>query len=488
MNILIINPNIVTQKGDFFGTGIPYMPIIPAYIASYLISKGHHISIIDAFGENPFKSRVEKKEFIIQGLNYEEIVAKVNNNKDLICIYAGHVVEHFVITNIIRKIKEKCNTPICIIENSQAVTAYSVKIAHKEFIDAGAEFVIYGEPEYSIDQLLSGLKKGNVLKTPGLIYKNKEKIIINPQHISIKNLDELPFPAWDLYPIKNYWKIGYSHAPFNGKYIVLLTSRGCPFACEFCVIPFTNERKWRARSAKNVLNEIIYWKQKLGISDFHIEDLNPTVDKKRTKELCQEIMSNNLDITFKFASGIKLETLDEESMLMLKKAGCNYLSFSPETGSSRMLKLMNKPFNYEHGIKMTKLMHKLNIKMQACFVIGFPGENKEDRILTKEYISKLTKAGVDEIALFAMTPVPGSKPYESGQHVHQDLSKLTFTPKWRKEYKTIDKFRKEMYLMFFILKTIYHPIKVLKQGISLIKRKFDTKIEMTVYRLIKTYL
>jgi radical SAM superfamily enzyme YgiQ (UPF0313 family) len=483
MNITLINPNNVTQKGDFFGTGIPYIPIVLASLAAYLHEKKHSITFIDAFGEDPWKKQKEGN-FIIAGLNEHEISERVPKETDLICIYAGHVVEHSIILKILKELKN-LNIPICMIENSQAVTAYSLKIAHKEFMKAGADYIVCGEPEKTVEQLL---KKGmNHSHVKGLIYSHKNKIQINKNAEAIENLDELPFPAWDMVPIINYWRLGYSHAPFQGKYIPLLTSRGCPYECEFCIIPYTNRRLWRSRSAQNVVHEIIYWNKKYGVTDFHIEDLNPTINKKRIQDISRLIIEKKLKIKLKCASGIKLETLDKETLSLFAKAGCNYISFSPESGSERMLKLMKKQFNYKHGLEMTKLMHKLRIKTQACFVIGFSGETDKDREYTKKYIIELTKKGIDEIALFMMTPIPGSKPYEHYQHKPEELSKLTFSPHWRKEYKKLNKFRRAIYFTFILYKLLYHPLKLLKQPFSLIRRKFDTKMEMTIYRLLKTY-
>ena len=107
----------------------------------------------------------------------------------------------------------------------------------------------------------------------------------------------LDFPAWEDFPLKNYWELGYSHGPLsNKKYLPMLTSRGCPYPCNFCVIPKTNERKWRSRTPKNVLDEIKFWQKKLGVKEFHFEDLNPTVNDKRTKEFCNLIIKQNINV------------------------------------------------------------------------------------------------------------------------------------------------------------------------------------------------
>jgi radical SAM superfamily enzyme YgiQ (UPF0313 family) len=485
LSITLINPNNVTQKGDFFGTGIPYMPIILAYVSSYLRDKGHNIHVIDAFGEGVFQKRVED-EFIIQGLSPKQIISKIKKDSSLICIHAGHVVEHDTIIRIIREIKKQLNIPLVVIENSQAVTSYSLLKSKEEFFNAGADFIIYGEPEFTLKELIDRIKKKSksFSKITGLIYKEKGKIKINVGSAPLQKPDELPFPAWDLFPIKNYWKLGYAHAPFKGAYLPILSSRGCPYQCQFCIIPFTNQRMWRARSAKNVFEEMKYFVSRFGINEFHFEDLNPTIDKKRIEDLCRLIIKNKLDIKLKFASGIKIETIDKNTLKLLKRAGCKYISFSPESGSSKILKLMKKPFDYEYGIEMAREMRNLGIKSQACFVLGFPGEREEDLELTKGYVLKLTKAGIDEIALFIMTPIPGSEPYEMWE-IKESLSKLTFSPKWRRGYKKLHSFRKEVYLLFLIYKSIYHPLKTLKHPFNLLFKNFETKMEMTLYRRLK---
>ena len=483
MLVTIINPNIVAQKGDFFGTGIPYMPIIPAYLTSYLLNKKHKVEVIDSFGEDPSKKRTED-DLIIYGLSIGEIIEKVNEKTDIICIYAGHAIEHSIIINILNAIKKKFKRKkVLIFENSQAVTAYSLRVSYKEFFKKNCDFIVYGDPEETVHNLLSNKSLKNI---DGLIYKEKNKIVVNKPYSQKQKLDNLPFPAWGLFPLKNYWKLKYAHAPYKNKYIPLLTSRGCPFQCEFCIIPFTNRRIWRARSPENLISEIKEYKKKYKVKEFHIEDLNPTLDKKRIKKLCNLIINLKLNIVFKFASGVKIESIDEETLKLLHKAGCRYISFSPESGSKKVLKLMKKPFDYEHGIKIAKLMSKLKIISQACFVLGFPGETKKDLKLTKEYSLKLIRNGVDELAFFIMTPVPGSKPYEYSQFKCKELSKLTFSPKWRKEYKNLHKFRTKVYIYMAINKLIYHPLKTLKQPLNFLTKNFETKMEMTLYRIIKS--
>jgi len=170
--------------------------------------------------------------------------------------------------------------------------------------------------------------------------------------------------------------------------------------------------------------------------------------------------------------------------MLLKKSGCNYISISPESGSAELMKNIDKPFNYNHALKVVKEMNKNKIFSQACFIVGYPGETIDDLKKTRKMIFDLTKRGVDEIAVFIVTPIPGSKIYEKFDGFNT-LSNLTFTPTWRKDYKMLSKERLIMYSIFLSTKIIFHPIKIFRQILNFFSKKFDTKMEMVPYKVLK---
>ena len=158
------------------------------------------------------------------------------------------------------------------------------------------------------------------------------------------------------------------------------------------MVPKTNERKWRSRTPKNVLKEIKFWQEKLGINEFHFEDLNPTVNDKRTKELCNLIIKEKVIIEWKIVAGTKVERIkDDETIELLSRAGCKYISISPESGSKEVMQKINKPFNYQHALRSVKKMSKEKIFTQACFVIGYPEEKKIDLIKTRKMNIRLQR-------------------------------------------------------------------------------------------------
>jgi anaerobic magnesium-protoporphyrin IX monomethyl ester cyclase len=508
MDVTLISPNIVTQKGDFFGSGIPYMPFTLAYVASFLREQKHQVTVIDAFGANPTKVTEQKGHFI-QGLTPEEVIEIIQKKTNAIFISAERVIGHDAIMMIIKEIRKTpqlSKVPITIIENTQAVSAYALKYVYHEFFAVGANYVLTGEPEIRTSTLLNALKKKTTKartkeleKINGIIIKGKEQNTIkklqNNKQEFITDLDALPFPAWDLFPIEKYWKLHYAHAPLTTeKYLPLLTSRGCPFPCGFCVVPETNKQRWRFRSPINIVDEIEHLNKKYNVREFHLEDLNPTIRKERIQEISKEIIKRHLHINWKIGSGTKIETVDEQTLNIMAKSGCTFVSFSPESGSPDILKRMRKPFPHRRALELTKHMNQLGITTQACFVLGYPEESEKDREMTLSYIKALAIAGCDEIALFIMAPVPGASTYGmykeklEEQKKNISLQDMSFSPRWRDDFQFYEKFRVKGYRLFMITKIIHHPIKAMLQPWNIVKRSFKTKMEMTLYRVIKTYV
>ncbi|MBN2251415.1 MAG: B12-binding domain-containing radical SAM protein [Candidatus Altiarchaeota archaeon] len=488
MKITIISPNILTQKGDLFGSGIPYMPVMLSYLAGYLRSRGFDVDIIDAFGTSPLKI-TDTGKFLVHGLSAKEVAARVPDDCSAVCIYAESVVTHSIILDMISLIKKR-NVPVIIIENTQSVVAYSLKSVHDDFFDAGADYAVTGEPEIRVEKLLEAIDSKDKEGRIGGVFYRKANGSRGIEKISnISDFDSMPLPAWDLFPLENYWRLGYSHGPLSSeRYLPIMTSRGCIFECAFCVIPETNRRSWRPRSAVNVVDEMEHFINTHGVREFHLEDLNPTVDKKRIQDICREILKRKLDVIWKIVSGTKIETIDRETVGWMKKAGCRYVSFSPESGSGRVLRLMKKPFDHEYSIDLAGYMHRLGIKSQACFVLGFPGESGADRSLTKKFIKRLAAAGVDEIALFIMTPIPGSGTYGREMNGYSSFEELTFSPKWRKDYGELNRFRMEAYAAFIFWRLVHHPLDSAGSIGHIVRKRFETKMEMTVYRIIRTFL
>ena len=483
MSAVFINPQLYVQKNDKFTTGIVYMPIALAYVVSFFKNNGIAVEVKDLFGQNPKKSKLFQDKII---LGDDINTLKFNNKNEIKCffVYANQVANHNSIKNIVSYLKENyVGIPVVILENSQAVTAYSLDVVQENFFSFGSDYLVVGDLEHTAFELYHNLDNKDKLKlVNGLISKDFKNSKIN----FVNELDELPIPAWENFPIENYWDLGYSHGPLSSKrYLPILTSRGCPYPCKFCVVPKTNERRWRSRSAKNLVKEIQYLKRKFLVNEFHLEDLNPTVNEKRTNEICEEFIKEKINITWKIVSGTKVESIKSlDTIDKMYDAGCRYISISPESGSKELMKEIDKPFDYDHALKIVKRMNEVKIFGQACFILGFPGETNQDIKKTRKMVFDLTRKGIDEIAVFIITPIPGSRIFDKFTKL-ENLSNLTFTPTWRDDYKLLNRERLLLYVIFLTTKLIFHPIKIFKQALNFFSKNFQTKMEMVPYKFLK---
>ena len=488
MRITLINPNIVSQKNDFSGSGIPYMPVGLALLAAYLRQQGHVLDVIDAFGLAPERIR-STPTHIIQGLGAEEAVARIEPGTEILGFYAHLTVTHRALCEIIQTARRRFpSLPAIVFENANKVNSYSLRRVAPELFRLGIDHVVLGHLERRAGRLLAAIAAGGPPPPlDGVISRARGGAFEPPDdNRRTADLDGLPFPAWDLFPVENYWKLGYAHAPFTSRrYLVLLTSRGCPFDCGFCITPEVSARRWIARSAESVADEIQFMKARFGVDEFHVEDVNPTLDRKRMIRLSRILSERKLAVTWKLAQGTKLESLDEETIRAMAGAGCRYVSFSPESGSRLLLESMGKRVDLGHAVRVARWLKRSGIYSQSCFVLGYPGETAADRAMTAALVRRLAWIGVDEVALFLITPMPGSRIFLAMGGAARPFEDLTFTPTWREDYRRLAAYRKWLYVQYFLIKMLAHPLRTLGYGWALATGRFQTKIEMTIYRKAK---
>ena len=228
-------------------TGIIYLPIAIASISANLKKNGIDHRVLDLFGNNPKKIN-KLDNFYVLGESIKKYSEEIQSY-DAIFVYANQVINHLSIINIIKQIRSiNKSVKIITFENTQAVTAYSLKDIYNNFVFNENDFVLIGEPEEKIQLICKNINKFDELKNINGLISNAFQ---NLNRDLIENLDSLPLPDWSQIPLKNYWNLKYAHGPFSSKkYISILTSRGCPYPCKFCVVPETNNRRWRHKSSK----------------------------------------------------------------------------------------------------------------------------------------------------------------------------------------------------------------------------------------------
>ena len=492
MQIAILIPNTLIQGSDPH-TGIPFMPHVAAYTAGALKDAGFAISIVDsAVTDSGFSINPLNQQFSIIGSLPKAVVRRIPQSSSIIYLYARTAEDYLSIEMLIKECKAKLpNIPLVVFENTQTVNSFSLKILARQIFDLGADFILLGEPEESAVQLAQHIEDqdNSYLKTiPGLLHSKMKAIEIENTASATINLNAKRLPLWTQEQLQAYWSIKFAHAPINkstSQWAPILVSRGCPYRCTFCVSPAIAP-KWRTRSASDIYAELEYLVRHFSINEVHVSDLTPTASMKMWRELQHMTKSNPLPIKMKFAQGTKLETIKtRQDLLTLKEIGLTYLSFSPESGSDELMTKLNKKFDYQHGLEMVSASRDLRISTQACFLIGTKHERITDHLKSLNYINKLSRRGLNEIAVFIYTPLPGSGLANDYELDLKNLSKLNRSPIWRSDYTRLNAIRFIYYTVFIFSFVIYFPIRLFTVPANIVTGNFKTKMEMSIYKVFR---
>lgn len=280
-----------------------------------------------------------------------------------------------------------------------------------------------GEAEYT---LLEIVQNKTLSKIKGIAYRKNNKIIRTPPRPFIENLDELPFPARDLLPLDKYWSPGIKKYPFA----TLMTSRGCPYNCNFCVNYTVLGKRFRYRSSENVLAEIDELVKKYKVKEIDILDDNFTILPKRVEEICDGLIKRNYNLIWKTGNGIRADKVDEHLIKKMRQSGCYLLAFGIESGNEKILKIINKGETLQQISEAIRLCKKYKILTEGFFMFGNQGENEKTMQDTIDFAKKLDL----DIAQFQVfIPLPGSSYY----NLIKKEGKI-FAKSW-KEFNAFDK-------------------------------------------------
>ena len=357
-------------------------PLGILYIASVLEERGHKVRVFDS--------------------TLSEIIDEVRKFRPEVIGISATTPQIPLVKELVKHLREEMPPAffVCGGVHVTALPEFSIK-------DLNIDCVVVGEGEYSMADLCERLEDGGDLKdVKGIVYRDEDgKIVRNEGKPLIKDLDEVPFPAWHLLDLEKYFA---PPGPIRGLWLErcthMICSRGCPYQCIFCASHLVFGRMVRRRSVSNVIEEIMFLMDKYKIDGIWFMDDTFTTSKKWVMDFSRGLRENKIDL--KWCCQARVDTITEEMLMEMKKSGCEQLDFGVESGSERVLKALKKGISPQMVRDAFKLTKRLGLRALATFMIGNPNETKEDINTTFKLAKEIDP---DYVNFYFITPYPGTE-------------------------------------------------------------------------------
>jgi len=294
-----------------------------------------------------------------------------------------------------RLVKDKFKT-ITILCGPHA-TAMPEEMLKNPYVD----YVMLGEYEYVLRDLIKAIEKGqDTSSIKGVCSKNNGKIVINERAPLIEELDNLPYPVRENSLMNKYVDGFCKHIPN----VQMITSRGCPYKCIFCLEPsvYYGKPNYRVRSPQSVVDEMEYLVRNFKAREIYFDDSSFSIDQTRVKEICREIIKRKLKVYWSCMADAKLR---DDTLRMMKKANCVGLKFGVESADPKLLENINKQIKLEEVKNLVRTCRKVGIESHATYAFGLPGETKQTLKKTIDFAFSL---GTDTAQFSVAIPYPGT--------------------------------------------------------------------------------
>lgn len=350
MKICLVNPPLATE-------GAHYIPLGLAYIGAVMREKGCTVSVADA--------QFQSMEKVITGATDADIIGITS------------ISHNFPTAASLAHTLRRTNPDAFIVMGGPHVTFTDAEVLN---LNPSVDAIVRHEGETTFMELVNSLSNNFDLSCiQGITYREHDSIKRNPERPFIENLDSIPFPARDLFQRENYYT--------DESVVQIISGRGCPFQCVFCSCSSMWGHQVRLRSPENVVDEIEHVLKTYSINRFGFVDDTFTIMKKHTVEICEEIMRRGLDI--QWACNVRVDTLNEELVNLMKKAGCVRFFMGIESGNQETLNFVKKKITVQQIRKAVELAHKYSIETVLSCILGFPNETYTDIEKTIDFMISL---------------------------------------------------------------------------------------------------
>lgn len=403
VQVALIRTAKVTSASTWSSPVTP--PLGLAYIAATLLEAGHQVQAVDALAE-AVDQFIEEDGLLYQGLTIQETVERVAEETQLIAVTCMFTQEWPYVRRVILALRQRFPKAVIVAggEHISALPEYCLRHC------PGIDYCALGEGEETIVDVAASVHDRSCLReSPGLTFLDDDgRFVQSPKRQRIRQVDQIPRPAWDLFPMEAYLTSDNVFGVFRGRSMPILATRGCPYKCTFCSNLDMYGQLWLPRDPADVIDEIEDYIHRYGAENIDFYDLTMVVRREWTLEFCRLIEDRGLKFTWQLPSGTRSEAIDEVVAAALYRTGCRNIGYSPESGSPRILKSIKKQVDLPALKRSIRGALKNKIRVRVNLIYGFPQERRSDLLLTAKLAGELAVAGVHDIDLGIFSPYPGT--------------------------------------------------------------------------------
>ncbi len=396
MKVTLIYPLLSRKRARVDENKQFWPPLGLAYIAAVLEKESHNVEIID----RDLSLRKNGLDFDKTDLDTLEHIRSFNSEIVGISVTTPNMPDVIHISNLIKQYFPN----IAVVVGGPHVSGEPL-LTLKE---AGSvDVAVGGEGELTMLELASGKSCSSI---SGIIYRKDGGIITNPDRPLIADIDTLPLPARHLLDMKSYTRPSrFTSRNLNLRTTSIFTARGCPYRCNFCAGPLVFKGKVRFHSMDRVAKEIEELISKYDIEALYFAEDMFLSSRKRAEELLGLFVEKGISKRIKWIAQAKASIVTEDLLRLMKEAGCVGVEYGFESGSQRVLDLMNKKQKIEESLRAAQLTRKAHLRFQANIITGYPGETAEDFRQTLKFIKTIRP---NMIGFNIFMPLPGTPSYE----------------------------------------------------------------------------
>jgi len=402
-------PCLVARKSLSFFEGAP--PLGLAYLAGSLREAGYHPFVLDALGEGAKRYSTfpcSKGELLLQGYGVDEIVERIPTGLDVLGVGNLFLHELCFLQELLPRIKRKFPEMVLVLGGENATGMWD------EILRILPEVTgcIVGEGEEAFLRLLEVWENGEGLeKAPSFAYRINGVPHQNPKLGRIREIDRIPWPAWDLFPVEQYLEAGIRSGVNRGRSLPLLTSRGCPFTCAFCSAPGMWGTEYMSRSPGKLLDEAQFLMRKYHVTNFDFRDLTAVLSKSWIRAFHAEVTARDVRFTWQIPQGTRSESLDRETLRLLYETGCRNFGYALESVSPHVITRMQKKVVPARLLASIREALRLPLQIEIFFIIGYPSETLRDHLAYLRAVVHLAWMGAHSLGVMQFNPYPGSEDY-----------------------------------------------------------------------------